>query len=225
MRTKRRTTFGLAAAAVIVALGGTAFAQDTPDKPKQTLITNVSIFDGTNEALITGKDLVLSGNTISGMVEAGGDASAYDTVIDGKGGYLTPGLIDVHWHAMFGVTPAQIFTEADGYVALIAGVEAKDQLLRGVTTIRDTGGNAFGLRKAIEQGVIPGPRIYPSGAILSQYSGHGDFRFPNPTTLPKEWGGGVGAGDPRDYFAFWQVTMAHQPRAAILGLVVGMRLQ
>lgn len=48
--------------------------------------------------------------------------------------------------------------------------------MRGFTTVRDLGGAVFGLKAAIDQGVIPGPRIYPSGAMISVTSGHGDFR-------------------------------------------------
>jgi len=81
------------------------------------------------------------------------------------------------------------------YVQLFAAMEMEDMLLRGVTTIRDAGGNTFALKKAIDDGIVDGPRIYPSGAILSQYSGHVDFRTPNPTDLPKEWGGQISPGE------------------------------
>jgi imidazolonepropionase-like amidohydrolase len=49
-------------------------------------------------------------------------------------------------------------------------------LMDGFTAVRDMGGPAFGLQRAIDSGIIPGPRIYPSGAFISQTSGHGDFR-------------------------------------------------
>jgi imidazolonepropionase-like amidohydrolase len=49
--------------------------------------------------------------------------------------------------------------------------------MRGFTTERDLGGPVFGLKRAIDEGVLVGPRIYPSGAFISQTSGHGDFRF------------------------------------------------
>jgi imidazolonepropionase-like amidohydrolase len=53
--------------------------------------------------------------------------------------------------------------------------EARRTLLRGFTTVRDTGGPSFGIKEAIDIGVIPGPRVYPSGAMISQTAGHGDF--------------------------------------------------
>ncbi len=64
-----------------------------------------------------------------------------------------------------------------GFVYLMAGREAGATVMRGFTTVRDTGGPVFGLKLAIDQGAVSGPRIFPSGAMLSQTSGHGDFRL------------------------------------------------
>ena len=58
--------------------------------------------------------------------------------------------------------------------------------MRGFTTIRDMGGPAFGLKRAIDEGLLPGPRIYPSGAVITVTSGHGDFR--SLTDLPRRAG-------------------------------------
>jgi imidazolonepropionase-like amidohydrolase len=69
----------------------------------------------------------------------------------------------------------------------VAGDEATDTLMRGFTTVRDLGGPAFGLKRAIDQGIVKGPRIYPSGAMLTATSGHGDFR--QFTDLPRTIGG------------------------------------
>jgi len=52
-------------------------------------------------------------------------------------------------------------------------------LMRGFTSIRDLGGPVFGLKRGIDAGLVPGPRIWPSGAFISQTGGHGDFRLPN----------------------------------------------
>lgn len=98
-----------------------------------------------------------------------------------------PGLIDAHWHAMLiRVTPAQAFGDP-GYNNLMAGDEATDTLMRGFTTVRDVGGPVFGLKRAIDEGVVKGPRIYPSGAVITVTSGHGDFR--ELTDLPRTIGG------------------------------------
>ena len=157
------------------------------DPTATTLITNVSIFNGTDETLITGKDVVIKGNMIDSIVDAGGDTSAYGAVVDGKGGFLSPGLIDVHWHSMMPISPGALINSPLNYVAGIAAWESGERVKRGVTTVRDAGGATAGLKKAIDEGYVTGPRIYPSMAVLGQYSGHVDFR--NPNFLPKEWGG------------------------------------
>jgi imidazolonepropionase-like amidohydrolase len=85
----------------------------------------------------------------------------------------------MHWHAMLvRPTPAALLVGDIGHLNLIAGAEATDTLMRGFTTVRDLGGPAFGLKRAIDEGILPGPRIYPSGAIITVTSGHGDFRQP-----------------------------------------------
>ena len=114
------------------------------------------------------------------------DRSATTMIIDAGGRTLMPGLIDAHWHAMLvRPTPAEAVTWDVGYANLVAGAEATDTLLRGFTTVRDVGGPAFGLKRAIDEGVVAGPRIYPSGAVITVTSGHGDFRqpFEVPRTL------------------------------------------
>lgn len=157
------------------------------------LIKNVSIFNGTSEKLITGKNLLIEGNQIK-LVGGGINASKAE-VIDGKGGYLTPGLIDSHMHATMGVDEAEYMEGDQAYVQLHSGKEMGEMLMRGVTTARDAAGNCFALKRAIDDGIIVGPRLYVSGAMISQYSGHGDFRSQNPNALPKEWGGPLGPGE------------------------------
>ena len=74
-----------------------------------------------------------------------------------------------------------------GFNNLVAGDEATDTLMRGFTTVRDVGGPVFGLKRAIDEGIVKGPRIYPSGAMITVTSGHGDFR--QLTDLPRTIGG------------------------------------
>jgi imidazolonepropionase-like amidohydrolase len=75
----------------------------------------------------------------------------------------------------------------------MAGAEATDTLMRGFTTVRDVGGPAFGLKRAIDEGIVPGPRIYPSGAIITVTSGHGDFR--QPFEVPRALGATQSRGE------------------------------
>ncbi len=88
-----------------------------------------------------------------------------------------PGLSDAHWHAMMvRSTPAQMLSSDLGFTTLQAGAEATATLMRGFTSVRDMGGPAFALKQAIDDGLLPGPRIYPSGAVITITGGHGDFR-------------------------------------------------
>ncbi len=98
-----------------------------------------------------------------------------------------PGLIDVHWHAMLvRPNPVEALASDIGYLNLLAGAEATATLMRGFTTIRDMGGPVFGLKRAIDEGLLPGPRIYPSGAVITITGGHGDFR--SLSELPRRSG-------------------------------------
>jgi imidazolonepropionase-like amidohydrolase len=161
-------------------------AQPVPvARPTATLFKNVKVFDGKSDKLTASTSVLVVGNKIERI---GGDFAAPEkaTVIDGGGRTLMPGLIDAHWHAMFvRPTPADALTSDVGYVNLVAGAEATDTLHRGFTTIRDVGGPVFGLKRAIDEGVVAGPRIYPSGAMITITSGHGDFRqlFEVPRTV------------------------------------------
>jgi imidazolonepropionase-like amidohydrolase len=160
-----------------------AFAQSQSAAPASVILfENVRIFDGKSSALSGSMNVLVRGNTIDRISKdpIAVDRSATTRIIAGGGRTLMPGLIDNHWHAML-VRPsiAELLTADVGYLNLVAGAEATDTLMRGFTTVRDMGGPAFGLKRAIDEGVIPGPRIYPSGAIITVTSGHGDFRQPS----------------------------------------------
>ena len=148
-------------------------------QPAAVLFDNVRIFDGKSAALTGPSNVLVRGNRIERIstTPISPDVAKGATIIDGGGRTLMPGLIDAHWHAtLVRPTPAQALTADLGYTMLIAGAEATDTLMRGFTTVRDLGGPSFALKRAIDEGVVPGPRIFPSGAILTVTGGHGDFR-------------------------------------------------
>jgi imidazolonepropionase-like amidohydrolase len=155
-----------------------------------TLFQNVRIFDGKSTALSAPSNVLVRGNTIE-RISANPitvDMNANVRVIAGQGRVLMPGLIDAHWHAFMAATPQMLLATADiSYLHLLAARQAEATLMRGFTTVRDMGGPVFGLKRAIDEGVMIGPRIYPSGAFISQTSGHGDFRF--RFELPRSPGG------------------------------------
>ncbi|WP_210879953.1 metal-dependent hydrolase family protein [Roseovarius autotrophicus] len=141
------------------------------------LLTNLRHFDGHTLTMQGGQDILIEGGRIAALIPAGQGPEGARRM-DCGGRAVIPGLIDAHWHAtLVGVTQLQAMTGDIGFVHLMAGREAGATLLRGFTTVRDTGGPAFGLKLAIDRGVLPGPRILASGAMLSQTSGHGDFRM------------------------------------------------
>jgi imidazolonepropionase-like amidohydrolase len=155
-----------------------------------TLFSNVRVFDGKSTLLSAPTNVLVRGNLIERISQAPipVDRSATTRIIDGGGRTLMPGLTDAHWHAtMVRLTPAAMLGSDVGYSTLIAGTEATATLMRGFTTVRDLGGPSFSLKRAIDEGVLPGPRIYPSGAVITVTSGHGDFR--QPTDLPRTLGG------------------------------------
>ena len=145
-----------------------------------TLFQNVRIFDGRSATLSAPSNVLVRGNIIE-RISANPitvEPNANVTVIAGNGRVLMPGLIDAHWHSFMAATPQMVLmTATSDYLLLLAARQSTATLMRGFTTIRDLGGPVFGLKRAIDEGVVIGPRIYPSGAFISQTSGHGDFRF------------------------------------------------
>lgn len=155
--------------------------------PSAVLFNNVRIFDGVAGHLSAPSSVLVRGHVIERIGANGSVEAAGAQVIDGGGRTLMPGLIDAHWHSMFVGLPVQVMLAADpGYVNIVAGVEANRTLMRGFTTVRDVGGAVWGLKAAIDRGDIPGPRIFPSGAMITVTSGHGDFR--SMADLPRTLG-------------------------------------
>ncbi|MGY4260633.1 imidazolonepropionase-like amidohydrolase [Bradyrhizobium sp. USDA 4516] len=150
------------------------------------LFQNVRIFDGRNGALSGPSNVLIRNNKIEKI--STGPIAADAQVIAGDGRVLMPGLIDAHWHALLvRPTPAAVMASDIGYINLLAAAEATATLMRGFTTIRDMGGPAFSLKRAIDEGLVVGPRIYPSGAMITITGGHGDFR--PLSDLPRTIGG------------------------------------
>jgi imidazolonepropionase-like amidohydrolase len=163
--------------ALLWALSPSLHAQ-TP-VPAATVFQNVRIFDGKSGRLSGTSHVLIRQNRIERISSTpiAADRRADTVLIDGGGRTLMPGLIDMHWHAMLvRPSPAAAMAGDSGYTNLVAGAEATDTLLRGFTTVRDLGGPAFALKRAIDEGLVAGPRIYPAGAVITVTSGHGDFR-------------------------------------------------
>jgi imidazolonepropionase-like amidohydrolase len=174
----------IAAASICLSLPGAPPAQ--AQSAKAVLFQNVRIFDGKSDALSPPSNVLVRDNKIEKISTAAIAADGADR-IDGGGRVLMPGLIDAHWHAMLArSSPVEAITGDVGYLNLVAAAEATATLMRGFTTIRDLGGPVFGLKRAIDEGLVVGPRIYPSGAMITATGGHADFR--PLTELPRSSG-------------------------------------
>ncbi|MBA3915564.1 MAG: amidohydrolase family protein, partial [Acidobacteriales bacterium] len=152
--------------------------------PSSVLFQNVRVFDGKGASLTEPRNVLVVGNKIAKISSAPIPTDqGPPVVIDGGGRTLMPGLIDAHTHLMFASLPqASLLTSDIEFVTLAAGKAAEGMLLRGYTSVRDLGGPVFGLKRAIDMGLVQGPRIWPAGAMISQSGGHGDFRL--PTEIP-----------------------------------------
>ncbi len=140
------------------------------------LITNVNIFDGENDALMKSMNVLIENNFIKTISSQPIVTGNNEPVIDGGGLTLMPGLLDSHVHLMLNDAPHKsIYEETWAYVGAQAVAGAKTMLLRGFTTVRDVGGPVGGLKKAIDEGCVAGPRVLPSGPFISQTSGHADL--------------------------------------------------
>jgi imidazolonepropionase-like amidohydrolase len=146
-------------------------------------IENVRIFDGTSASLSAPSNVLVVGNLIRSISAAPIAAPPGTTVtrIQGGGRTLMPGLIDNHVHIALSTT-GQIDLLSDATTADVlqarATAEARDMLMRGFTAVRDMGGPMLTALPKMDKGELPGPRIYASGAMISQTSGHGDSRLP-----------------------------------------------
>ena len=148
---------------------------------RETLFDQVRVFDGRSSELSELTRVLVRGNriaTIGADIEAGPEAR----VIDGAGHTLIPGLIDAHVHLSFSaLSMAELLSpELTPQLALEASArEAEAMLMRGFTAVRDVGGPIWELNAGIRAGQFKGPRVWPSGATVSQTAGHGDFRLPH----------------------------------------------
>jgi imidazolonepropionase-like amidohydrolase len=156
--------------------GATAAAQPAMTASVETLFRNVRVFDGSGASLSPPTDVLARGNVIAG-VGAAARPGAAAVIINGKGRTLMPGLIDNHFHVPLSVIRQEEIADPVLTPAVIearGAKEAEAMLMRGFTSVRDMGGPMIPIKNGIDKGKYTGPRIRPSGAMISQTSGHAD---------------------------------------------------
>ena len=140
------------------------------------LLRNANVIDGSQPDPLGSFDILIEAGTIK-KVASGRIKASCDLEYDLKGQYVMPGLIDLHIHPF--LTDMNLMRLEETPVSLVtaqASVVLKGLLDRGFTSIRDAAVGDWGLKQAVDEGYLAGPRLFISGRALSQTGGHGDFR-------------------------------------------------
>jgi imidazolonepropionase-like amidohydrolase len=142
----------------------------------QILFRNAALLDPRRNELQPGMSLLAEGELIR-EVSAKPIKAGKALVIDCKGKTLMPGLIDCHVHACLSdVNIRNLESVPLTLMTARAASLLKAMLDRGFTTVRDTGGADWGLRDAVAQGLIAGPRMFIAGQAIGPTGGHSDAR-------------------------------------------------
>jgi len=155
------------------------------------VLKNVRVVDVRKGRSLEPSDVLIEGERLK-EVGIEGNVPSDANVVDLGDRYLVPGLIDAHVHVTaFTVQLGQLPQTPTSYVAAQTGKIMRGMLDRGFTTVRDAGGADYGHARALQEGLITGPRLFYSGFGLSQTGGHADFR-----TFTEDVVGGAGEGLP-----------------------------
>src|SRR2546430_1078784 len=165
-------------------------------KMVQLLFRNFHLLEPDVGALQGGFELLVEGDTVKETSDKP-IKSAGANVIDCGGRTLMPGLIDSHVHVMLSEVNIRYLESVP--LTLMTARAARLMLAmlnRGFTTVRDTGGADWGMKTALEQADIPGPRLFIAGAAIGPTGGHPQsrrrtqFRTPRPRFHPVTFGEG-----------------------------------
>lgn len=150
------------------------------------VLVHCSVFDGTGAASVADQAIWIRADGTVAMlgdrqdvIDAMGEHPGSTTMVDLQGGYVAPGLINMHVHlglALPGAMSAALDRHDPAALALQMAGSARRALHAGVTTARlvgETGYADFTLRRAIRAGMVPGPRLFTAGHALCCTGGHG----------------------------------------------------
>lgn len=162
------------------------------------------MIDGTGSAPINKAVVVVTGNTITAVGSATSvTIPAGAKVIDLGDVTLLPGLIDAHTHLVGRVLgdpegDASVVRDFESFAAILSAGNARDTLLAGFTTVRNVGASGrfddLALRKAINEGWVPGPRMQSAGHALGITGGHCDTNGFRPGLLSHSVEDGIANG-------------------------------
>lgn len=148
-----------------------------------TIIQAGTLIDGTGRDPVRNATIVIDDNRIA-AVNANGAVPRGAEAIDASGMTVMPGMIDCHVHLMSTPQSLQDRLLTPYSLGLVHAIQhARETLDAGVTSVRDAAGTPRGLKMAIEQGLVPGPRLRVAVGALSQSGGHGDSTMPNGANI------------------------------------------
>ncbi|QTN10646.1 metal-dependent hydrolase family protein [Mammaliicoccus vitulinus] len=145
------------------------------------ILKNINLIDGTGKEVQQGVDIKIDHNVIA---EIGKNLTG-DNIIEGNGQYLLPGMIDSHVHVMLEMEPLENrLSTPFSYNFYKAIDHLKRTVDAGVTTVRDALGADLGIKEAVNDGIILGPRLQISVNALTITGGHGDSYTKSGIHLP-----------------------------------------
>ncbi|HMG34853.1 MAG TPA: amidohydrolase family protein [Blastocatellia bacterium] len=196
---KRTFTVLVAVISLIFVLPSVRYFRSSAQESTRKVVYAGKLIDGTSNTVRSNVSIIIERDRIKEVRDGRATIPAAE-VIDLGDSTVLPGLIDAHTHLTMQVgrdtsSPAYGLSKRPSYIALNATQYTRVTLLAGFTTVRDVGANEFvdiSLRDAIAAGIVPGPRMFVAGKILSITGGHGDSGGLREDVIPEsDWRHGI----------------------------------
>jgi imidazolonepropionase-like amidohydrolase len=146
----------------------------------RTFIKAGLLIDGNGNPPVANPVVVVEGSRVTDVYSGPLPSSPDGAVLDLGGMTVMPGLWDAHIHitGTRNYSPAEHIINPHDYLVIRAVEDCRNMLWAGITSVRDCGSLiALSLKRAINEGVIPGPHIWASGLVISQTGGHADAAY------------------------------------------------